>query len=61
MTGNGYMVDIVHGGPAHPPVIPREPHRLDQVHSDTQTGAETQNGADVAGNFRLEESNAHSG
>jgi hypothetical protein len=53
------VIDIVHGGPAHSSIIPREPHWLDKVDSRPQTGTEAQNGADVSGDFRLEKSNAH--
>jgi len=61
MTGNGDMIDIVHGGPAYSSIVPLEPQWLDKVHSRPQTGAEAQNGADVSGNFWFEKSNAHLG
>ena len=57
----GDMIDIVHGGSAYSAIIPREAHRLDKVHSRAHTGTKAQNGTDVSGNFRFEESNAHSG
>ena len=57
----GDVIDIVHGGAADPTIIPSEAHRLDQVHRHAQASAEPQDGADVPGNLRLEESDAHTG
>jgi hypothetical protein len=61
MTGNADMIDIVHRGTADSAIIPFETHGLDQVDSGSQTGTETQNSADISGDLRLEEGNAHSG
>jgi hypothetical protein len=52
MAGDVNMIDIIHGGPTHPSIIPLEAHRLDQVHGRTHTGSEPQNSADVSGNLR---------
>ena len=61
MTGNGDMIDIVHGSPPHSSIIPFKPHRLDKVDSRPQTGAKAQDSADVSGNFRFKKGNTHSG
>ena len=59
VAGYGHMIDIVHRSPADPAIIPREPHRLDQVNSRAHTGTKAQDGADVPGNLRFEKGNAH--
>src|SRR4051794_5047354 len=59
MMNNGDMVDIVHGGPTNPSIIPLEPHGLDQINSGTHAGCEPQNGANISGNLWLEKSNSH--
>jgi hypothetical protein len=53
------MVDVIHSGSAHPLVVPFESHRLDQVDGDTHAGTETHHGANVAGNFWLEQAKPH--
>ncbi len=61
MTGNFDMIDIIHRRPPHPPVVPSEAQRLDQVDSNPQAGAKPQNGANVPSNLGLEQGNAHTG
>ena len=59
MTYDIDMVDIVHGGPPHPSIVPLEPHRLDKIDGRSQAGAKPQDGADVLGNLGLEQRNPH--
>ena len=61
MTGNFDMIDIIHRRPPHPPVVPSEAQRLDQVDSNPQASAKPQNGANVPSNLGLEQGNAHTG
>ena len=58
MAGDLDMVDIVHRRAPHPPVIPGEAHRLDQVHPRAQAGPEPQHRTDVARDLGLEQGDA---
>ena len=53
------MVDVIHGGPADPPVIPRKPHRLYQVHRHSEARAQAEDRAHVSRDLRFEESYPH--
>src|SRR4051812_47041227 len=59
MTDDGDMIDIIHGSPTHSLIIPFEPHRLNEIDCCSHTGGEPQNGANISGNSRLEQSNSH--
>lgn len=61
MPRNVDMIDIVHGDPAHPSIIPFEPHGFDKVHGRPQTGTQAENGTDIGCNLGFEEGNSHSG
>ncbi|NIJ08196.1 hypothetical protein FHS31_001813 [Sphingomonas vulcanisoli] len=55
------MIDIVHRGTADAAIIPGEPHWLDQIDRRAKARAKPQHGANIPGNFRLEEGDAHPG
>lgn len=55
------VIDVIHGGTPDAPVVPFESHRLDQMYRCPETGAEPEDGADISGNFRFEQGNAHRG
>jgi hypothetical protein len=61
MACNGHMIDIVHRRSAYSAIIPRDPHRLDQVHSRPHTGPKAQHGANISSNFWFEKSDSHFG
>ncbi len=51
--------DIVHPGARDRLFVPGEPHRLDQIDRESETGGGPQNGADIAGDIRLVEGDTH--
>ena len=53
------MIQIVHPGPAQPPVVPDEAAGLDHVDADAHAGGKAQDAAGVLGDFGLVESKAH--
>lgn len=59
MTGDTYVVDIIHGRPADPAIIPIEPQWFDQIDSRSHARTKTQDGTDISGDFRFEQGNAH--
>lgn len=54
------MVDVIHGSPPNPPVIPLKTQRLDQVHCRSEASTQPQDGTDVPGDLRLKEGDTHS-
>ena len=60
MAGDGDVIDIVHSRAADAGIIPQKTERFDQIDGHAQAGSEAQDGADIAGNFRFKQRDAHS-
>src|SRR5882672_6779006 len=60
VSRDGYLVEIVHAGPAEVPVGHRKTRRLDDMGSHIQTRAETKNRPGVLRDVGLEKRNLHS-
>lgn len=61
MSRDSDMIDVVHRGAPHAPIVPRKSHWLDEVHRRPHAGTKPEDGPDIAGNFWFEQSNAHGG
>jgi hypothetical protein len=59
VAGDADMIDIIHRDAADAGIIPYKAQRLDQVHRSAQASAKPQDGADIAGDLRFEQGDAH--